>query len=298
MLTLDQMLDGLTVEVQPFAICEARGSGSIDLGATDHATLHYVLAGAGTFNIVGVADVPTSSGTIVITPARVPHRVQAAPNVKCETLICTTLDADWRLHTTGKGANGIVVACSEISVGYRGIEGLFDYLQAPLICHLDDNDAVKIALEQVLSELAAPKAGSRLLVRALMQQCMIYILRQTSLAAPSEIHWLTAAHDVRLWRAVTAIIDHPEALHTLGTLAENAQMSRSSFASHFKQAFGRGPIDLLKQVRLQLAARLLTSSQRSIKTIARNVGYDSRSYFSRAFQDRYGKSPTNFRDTH
>ena len=31
MLTLDQVLDGLTVEVTPFALCEARGDGLLDL---------------------------------------------------------------------------------------------------------------------------------------------------------------------------------------------------------------------------------------------------------------------------
>ncbi|MCP4251116.1 MAG: AraC family transcriptional regulator, partial [bacterium] len=47
MLTLDQVLDGLTVEVTPFALCEARGDGLLDLGARDSATLHYVLSGSG-----------------------------------------------------------------------------------------------------------------------------------------------------------------------------------------------------------------------------------------------------------
>jgi AraC-like DNA-binding protein len=75
-------------------------------------------------------------------------------------------------------------------------------------------------------------------------------------------------------------------------------MSRSSFAGYFKQAFGRGAIDLLKQARLRLAARLLLSSQRSIKTITRDVGYASRSPFSRAFHDHFGQSPLDYRMAH
>ena len=292
------MLDGLTVEVEPFAICEARGLGVIDLGSLDHATLHYVLAGSGTFTMAGLPDIQTDRGTILITPARVEHRLQAKVNTKCEALICAPLTGDWRLHRAGQGDNGIVVACSEISLGYRGVDGLFNYLQAPLVCDLGENDAVKMALDQILAEFAEPKVGSRSLVRALMQQCMIHILRQTIASAPSRIQWLTAAHDARLWRTYTAIADHPEASHTLDSLAKIAQMSRSSFAEHFKQAFGRGAIDLLKQARLRLAARLLLSSQRSIKTITRDVGYASRSHFSRAFHDHFGQSPLDYRMAH
>lgn len=298
MLELDQMLDGLTVEVQPFAICEARGDGAIDLGVRDRATLHYVLCGAGTFTTPGVPDIQSRGGTILITPAHDNHRLKAKADASCEVFSCTPVGRDWQTLKAGEGRNGVIVACSEIALGYRGIEGLFDYLQAPLICHLDESDGLKMALEQILREFAEPQAGSRSLVRVLMQQCMIHILRQVSASAPEQLHWLTAANDPRLWRALTAIFDHPEAPHTLETLAETAQMSRSSFAAKFKQVLGRGPIDLLKHARLQLAARLLISSERSVKTITRDVGYGSRSYFSRAFQDRFGLSPAGYRDSH
>jgi len=298
MLTLDQILEGLTVDVTPFAICEARGAGVIDLGSRDCATLHYVLSGSGTFSMLGLPDIQCPGGTIVITPARVPHRLQAKANARCESLTCAPLDADWQIHKAGQGNDGIIVACSEVTIGYRGIEGLFDYLSAPLVCGLENNEALRLSLEQVLKEFAAPRPGSRSLVRALMLQCMIHILRQTSTVSPTQLQWITAAHDARLWRAVKAIFDHPESSHTLETLAETAQMSRSAFAEHFKQAFARGPIDLLKQVRLQLAAHLLISSERSIKSVTRDVGYASRSYFSRAFHDHFGMSPAEYRAVH
>jgi AraC family transcriptional regulator, activator of mtrCDE len=298
MFELDQLLDGLTVEVQPFAICEARGASVIDLGAREQATLHYVLAGSGTFTMAGFPDIESRGGTIMITPRLLSHKVWAAPNGECQTLACAPLGSDWRVHQVGDGDNGIIVACSQISVGYRGVEGLFDYLHAPLICHLDDTDSVKLALEQILSEFATPKPGSRSLVRALMQQCMIHILRETNTQEPTRLQWLTAARDGRLWRTFTSIFDHPEAPHTLDSLAEMARMSRSSFADHFKQTFGRGAIDLLKEARLLMAARLLVSTDLSIKTITRDVGYVSRSHLSRAFIEHFGLSPADYRDAY
>jgi AraC-like DNA-binding protein len=296
MLTLNQVLDGLTIEAQPFAICEARGDNVIDLGAREHATLHYVLSGTGTFALSGYSDFVSDDGTILIAPANTHHRLRAQRNSKCEALKCAPLAGDWQLHQSGSGDAGVIVACSEITLGYRDVEGLFDYLQAPLVCDVAENGALKIALDQVIGELAEPQIGSHSLVRALMQQCMIHILRHASATAPDAIQWLTAVHDERLWRAVRAIFDHPEAPHTLDDLAETAQMSRTSFAEHFKQAFDRGPIDLLKEVRLRWAARLLVTTDLSTKAISRQIGYDSRSYFSRAFHEQFGSSPADFRD--
>ena len=72
-------------------------------------------------------------------------------------------------------------------------------------------------------------------------------------------------------------------------------MSRSAFADHFTSAFGQSPIEFLKQVRLYRAARLLEATNLPIKAVAKSVGYESRSYFSRAFRAVYGVDPTEYR---
>ena len=72
-------------------------------------------------------------------------------------------------------------------------------------------------------------------------------------------------------------------------------MSRSSFAEHFKATFGRGPMELVKETRLRQAARLLLTTDSSVKRIAHQVGYTSRSYFTRAFTAAYGASPADYR---
>ncbi len=298
MLELDQMLDGLTIATQPFAICEARGDHVIDLGTRQSATLHYVLAGSGSFTLTGQAEFQATAGTILVTPAQIPHRVRAKAGTVCEVLNCAPLSPDWSLLCAGEGANGIIVACSEISVAFRGIDGIFNYLQTPLISHLIDSDPLKSALAQVLDELAIPQAGGRSLVRALMQQCMIHLLRQAGQSSPAQLQWLVAAHDDRLWRVLTEIFDHPEADHSLESLAALAGMSRSSFAENFKRTFERGPIEVLKQVRLQLAARLLIASDLAVEVVAREVGYASRSYFSREFHKFSDCSPADFRNRH
>ncbi len=71
--------------------------------------------------------------------------------------------------------------------------------------------------------------------------------------------------------------------------------ARASYAEHFKKAFDRTPMDFLKGVRLRRAAHLLTATDLPVKAIAARIGFDSRSYFSRAFKDFTGVDPAGFR---
>ena len=263
MLTLDQILDGLSVEVMPFALCEARGAGQLDLGRRDYATMHYVLAGSGVFNVSGWPGIMVDAGTVLITPPSAGETLQANKLTECEALICAPLDPQWHTHQAGSGPNGVIVACGEIKASYCDIDGLFNYLQEPLVTHMHEHAGLKLALDELLNELAAPKAGTKSLVRALMQQCMIHILRSYGSIDHSPLSWMVAAQDNRLWHAVELMLTQPEAPHSLESLAKIAQMSRSSFADHFKTSFGYGPIELLKQVRMRRAARMLMTTDRS-----------------------------------
>jgi AraC-like DNA-binding protein len=72
-------------------------------------------------------------------------------------------------------------------------------------------------------------------------------------------------------------------------------MSRASFAERFSQVYAQTPMDFVQEVRLRIAARLLTTTDLPIKVIASSIGYASRSYFSRAFRAAYGADPKTFR---
>ena len=104
-----------------------------------------------------------------------------------------------------------------------------------------------------------------------------------------------ALQDERLGRVVDMILDAPGADYTVESLAETAAMSRSAFAEHFAESFGRSPMSFVNHVRMQRATQLLAIETLSIDEISRTVGYSSRSHFSRAFRDHAGLPPKDFR---
>ena len=84
--------------------------------------------------------------------------------------------------------------------------------------------------------------------------------------------------------------DVPVIYETLG-------MSRTNFYRKVKAVTGLSPIDLIKNIRLEIAAKLLKESNLNISEIAQQVGFSSRSYFARSFKSVYGMSPTEYQES-
>ena len=111
--------------------------------------------------------------------------------------------------------------------------------------------------------------------------------------------WLMALQDERLGRVIDMILDAPGAEYAVDSMADTAAMSRSAFAEHFAESFGRSPMSFVNHVRMQHAAQLLgQESSLSIDDVAGRVGFSSRSHFSQAFKKHCGVSPTEYRAEH
>jgi AraC-like DNA-binding protein len=86
-----------------------------------------------------------------------------------------------------------------------------------------------------------------------------------------------------------------DALWTVETLAVACGMSRSGFASRFKELVGETPLEYLTSWRMQKAAALLQKGDRKLIDVARSVGYDSDAAFSRAFKRVVSVTPRDSR---
>jgi AraC-like DNA-binding protein len=94
----------------------------------------------------------------------------------------------------------------------------------------------------------------------------------------------------RLARCLAQIHAAPGQAWTLERMAQAAGMSRTRFATLFRQVLGETPADYLADWRLSLA-RTALSQGRPIKQLAGELGYANPSALSRAFAARTGQSP-------
>jgi len=78
-------------------------------------------------------------------------------------------------------------------------------------------------------------------------------------------------------------------------LARAAGLSRAHFSREFRRAFGESPHAYLLTRRLERAAALLRSTDRSVMEICLTVGLQSVGSFTTSFTRTYGMSPTAYR---
>jgi AraC-like DNA-binding protein len=75
-------------------------------------------------------------------------------------------------------------------------------------------------------------------------------------------------------------------------------MSKAHFSRAFRSAFGESPHAYLLTRRLERAAALLRTTDRSVTEICFAVGLQSLGSFTTSFSRTYGMSPTAYRATH
>ncbi len=78
-------------------------------------------------------------------------------------------------------------------------------------------------------------------------------------------------------------------------LANLCHLSQSRFCHLFKTVVGVSPAQYRLSLKMQLACRLLEKTDYSIRTIAESTGYQDPLYFSKAFKEKNGLSPKQFR---
>lgn len=80
-------------------------------------------------------------------------------------------------------------------------------------------------------------------------------------------------------------------------LAARAGLSVSAFHRAFHTVTGSSPLQFQKQLRLQTARQLLTSTNSTVVQVAFDVGYESATQFNREYRRLFGSSPGRDRDS-
>lgn len=149
-------------------------------------------------------------------------------------------------------------------------------------------------LVELLSEEArASRPGRDVVLARLLEVLLIEAFRATSgpTAAPGLLRGLA---DERLALALRRMHGEPTRSWTIGELAKEAALSRSTFFDRFRREVGVSPMGYLLGWRMAIAKDLLCSDSVSVAGVAQRVGYSSSSTFSVAFARHVGASPTRY----
>jgi AraC-like DNA-binding protein len=104
-----------------------------------------------------------------------------------------------------------------------------------------------------------------------------------------------AGRDPAVGIALTLMRSQPAAPWTVVDLARKVGMSRTAFAARFRQLVGEPPMSYLTRLRLGHAAGYLSSTDKTMRQIARLVGYENEASLSKAFRRSFGQAPGEYR---
>ncbi len=189
--------------------------------------------------------------------------------------------------------NGADLLCATVELGSGSQNPLTHALPTVVVLPLRELPTLGPALELLFAEGLASQCGRQAALDRLMEYVLIQLLRHLLDNSEQTNGLLAALADPRLARAVTAMHERPAEAWTLEALALEAGMSRAGFARHFRETVNMTPLDYLTRWRIGVAQSHLLRGK-SIKAVARDVGYQSQATLSRVFAQRCGMSPSRW----
>lgn len=272
------MLTNLTVAVQSFREVTAKPGQMLPDTRSEDVEVHYVLAGAVRLTIPRQADRVCGQGTMILLPPGLERALAPA-----------------EAGDGNRPAPTLRMAIVGLSARVSGTFELLGAVSDPIVAMLPEPLLIEHMCGLMARETAAPGHGSRALIDALMKVCLVMALRDAVVQPDGDVGLFGALRDPRLGKAIVAVIENPAAPHTVSSLAFAASMSRSAFAREFAAKLEMTPMAFVARARLQQGADLLHGTRLPVKMIASNIGFASRSHFSRAFSAAYGADPSSFR---
>jgi AraC-like DNA-binding protein len=170
----------------------------------------------------------------------------------------------------------------------------------PSVVHLPavagQRPALRGAVELLGNELAETRPGSELIVPALIDTLLLFILREWLEANPGT-GWARSLNDPVVVRALRAIHLRPEQHWSVEDLARESGLSRAAFAAKFRTSTTMPPLTYLTWWRMTLAARMLRTTDAPIRVVSERVGYTSEFAFTKAFKREFGAPPRQYRNS-
>ncbi|MCA1780366.1 MAG: AraC family transcriptional regulator [Xanthomonadaceae bacterium] len=169
----------------------------------------------------------------------------------------------------------------------------------PRILHLPAalaGDWVSRVIDQAVVETNSKRPGSDAVLERLAEMMFVDAARRYLDTLPEDaIGWLAGLRDRYVGKALEYLHQQPDRDWSVDDLAREIGLSRSALHERFVKFIGHPPMQYLANWRIQVGAKLLRESNRTVATIALDVGYDSEAAFSRAFKRLVGLPPAAWR---
>ena len=266
---------------------------------TGWAPFHLVTLGSCVLDLKGTQPVPLGAGDIVLLPhgdAHVLRGMSAASGTAGNRIsVRDTRAIQIRSNTDQPEAE---VICGRLTFEQPHDNLARAALPSLIVLRTADDASVRRLHELLVvirEELEGDASGARAICCDLASALLVMVLRVHFQRGVTQGGLLRLLSQRQTARAVTAMLNDPARSWSLDDIAASANTSRATLVRDFRKLAQVAPLGFLTELRLGLARHSLSSSDRPLADIALEVGYQSQSAFSRAFQRRFHLAPGEIR---
>ncbi len=239
--------------------------------------LHYISYGYGTL-IANNSEYDIVPGTIFMTGPGIEHeQISSIENPMTEYCIYLKVHSHKKRKSN---ANSLVQF----------------FLDHSFWIDLDRNSCYEL-MKHILRELETQSIGYELVLQALLQQVIVQMIRNYKENNNTETKTISSSqnvNDLTYLMIEEAFLYHYKDI-TLGSLSKQIGLSKRQTERLLQMHYNKTFLQKKSEARMYAACTLLRDTDRSISSIAYDLGYTSVEHFSNAFKRYFHKTASEYR---
>ena len=263
-----------------------------------NAAIHLVQRGECWLRLAGEL-IHVSEGDVILVGSGVGHTLSDPADAPLSSMAVALAASPGNQNRPDGESKGTTLLCAKYQLDGSGPHPMISLLP-PLIhltrAQIEANAPLRLATELLRVEASGHLTGHDLVAPRLLDSVLVFLLRAWIEGQPlGTAGWFGALRDKGVAQALRLIHERPAAPWTVVSLAAGASQSRATFARRFTRLVGEPPLAYVARWRMNLAAKALRDTNRTVDEIGRAVGYESAPSFSQAFTRLIGQSPGRYR---
>ncbi len=262
------------------------------------APFHVVSAGTCVLETPNTPPVTLNAGDIAILPHGGPHTVKAPLAAPCPAVPVRSLPRSFDsivIKTNVEDGGDTALICGRFQFEQANHNTVLAALPSVIVVSGGNAGRISGMVGMMQRELEEDQVGAAAVATSLALAVMVIVLR-THLAAAVPRHGVLALlARQQTAKALLSMLNDPARPWSLDELAACANTSRATLVRQFQAAVNMAPAAFLAELRLTIARGRIRASHTSLAVIAEDIGYQSQTAFTRAYQRQFGIAPSGER---
>lgn len=148
--------------------------------------------------------------------------------------------------------------------------------------------SISESIKRIKRELMLRKTGFCDMADALMREIFVHSVRSIESGDRSVLR--TRFENLRI-----EILSHPENNYNVDEMAESLGLSRTRFYEYYRRFFSSSPKKDMMSMKMEKAATLLSDRSKTVKSVAKSLGFKSVEHFTRYYREYFEHAPRRTR---